>query len=522
MLNHIQGIKITEKYKGIQNELELSNLGRINTICGKNNSGKSSLIELINNLSHKIRNMEPNLRIERYLFTYNDELIQLMVQHIKKRSKQRGYHSPSEYDELTDVFSTAKNVTYPFSYWYGTHFQNAFDRGLTRGFRDAALNCITQDMKIFFDQWLSNIEFKSRLIPAKRNLPINPPIKVASECKSDGEGLINHLFFLRTQDIGSETYKKYEELHKAFIEITNVRFNIVTERGNKLILKFSRQTDSGWLACQEWGQGLIDVLIILTFAITFDDDPILIEEPENHIHPEMQRILLDYLKNKTDKQYFFTTHSNIFLDPVLVDRIIYTEMNESVKVHDFMPKAEILKNLGYSINENICADIFLLVEGPTDIPVFRELLKKVGISEKFQISIFFLGGDTMKYFPLDDFLQIASPEKIFVITDKDPSSSRARNKVKQICEDKRVLFTKLNRYAIENYLCRDALIEFYKETEIPSTTMPKHQKISSWLGFDIDKKNVSKIFELMSDEEFKQTEDLYDFCTMIKSKLEAS
>ena len=109
MLNHIQGIKITEKYKGILNELDLSNLGRINTICGKNNSGKSSLIESINALKNMVRKH----LIERYLFTYNDELIQLIIQYIKDISTGRGY-SPGYDDKLLTIFSTKKKRNIPF------------------------------------------------------------------------------------------------------------------------------------------------------------------------------------------------------------------------------------------------------------------------------------------------------------------------------------------------------------------------------------------------------------------------
>ena len=65
------------------------------------------------------------------------------------------------------------------------------------------------------------------------------------------------------------------------------------------------------------------MILILYHAFMHDAPLVLIEEPENHMHPDMQRRLLQVLKRDTSKQYVFASHSNVLLDFSLIDRTFF-------------------------------------------------------------------------------------------------------------------------------------------------------------------------------------------------------
>ena len=84
--------------------------------------------------------------------------------------------------------------------------------------------------------------------------------------------------------------------------------------------------------------GLQDLLIILYFALASDHEVVLIEEPENHLHPEIQRRLIGFLREKTKKQFFLSTHSSIFLNTQFADRVFTCRLTDSIHVENCQPR----------------------------------------------------------------------------------------------------------------------------------------------------------------------------------------
>ena len=179
-----------------------------------------------------------------------------------------------------------------------------------------------------------------------------------------GEGLINRLFFLKSQFIESSEFKTYEKISKAFNKITGYNFNLTPNTNNQIALFFENEKKN-WIGADACGMGLSDILVIICFALDFDYTFLLIEEPESHLHPEMQKKLLAFLKTIKSRQFILSTHSSIFLDPYTVDKIYYCNFNNGVEITHETSKSEILYNLGYSVSDNFVSDVIVLTEGPS-------------------------------------------------------------------------------------------------------------------------------------------------------------
>ncbi len=69
------------------------------------------------------------------------------------------------------------------------------------------------------------------------------------------------------------------------------------------------------------GSGIEQLLIIGTAGVGFEDKLVLIEEPELHLHPRVQRRMIDYFRERTSNRFMITTHSASIVDSGTADVI---------------------------------------------------------------------------------------------------------------------------------------------------------------------------------------------------------
>ena len=273
-----------------------------------------------------------------------------------------------------------------------------------------------------------------------------------------------------------------------------------------VILNFSRGNNE-WIAASNCGLGLQDLLVILWFAINPSPSVILIEEPESHIHPEMQRKLLEFIRSQIEKQFFLTSHSNVFVNSSYTDRIFYTQFDENINLIDATNRASVLSDLGYSVTDNLVSDLIILVEGPKDVPVIEEFLIKMGVFATYAIKIWPLGGDIMDQVDLSIFSEYY---KLIALIDNDPLSSSIRRKFTDKCNEYKIPLFKTKRYAIENYFSLRALRQvFENQIEASVVEIKPDEKLEKQIGFNV-KKNNRKIAQTMTLDEISGT-DLRNF-----------
>lgn len=488
--------------KGLKS-CDLTNLGRLNVICGRNNSGKSTVLEgILSEQNHQ------------YGMKFGEDDIHKMVLQCMKRVgfQETDKHHYDLYVQLVSSSLAEQEV------WFQGDAAKFYDI-VTSNFMDSKLVGTAHGgiaAAEAFDSYFRRPTEQIVLLPPRRTPDLTNGYRPNAEVAPNGNFLSDYLFFAKNQKNDSDDNKIYRNISHAFAEISSGHtFDVFMSRDGVVQVNFA-SFDQIWFSATDSGLGLQELLVILYFAIHPKYDVVLIEEPESHLHPAMQRKLLSFLRNETSKQFFLSTHSNVFLDSTFVDRVFFTRFEQEVVIDDATSKASILNDLGYSVTDNLVSDIIILTEGPSDTPIIEEFLLKMGVYGKYDIKVWPLGGDIMDQVDLSVFAQRYS---IIALTDNDPGSTSVRNKFVANCQRYNIPVHRLTRYAIENYFTLDALRKVFS-TQISSTvtSLDPHVKLEDQIGMNVKKRN-RKIVQQMHLTDIEGT-DLYDFFFQVKTMCE--
>ena len=503
----IKEIKLNN-HKGIQ-EISLSNLEHINIISGKNNSGKSSVLETIM--------LEKNRNLGRTIHTDD---IKSLIEYFEPITHSWSSPSPGALKQWFKQFIPSQINTVIYEHDIDqliTLYSDDFNKFTSQHYGKF------DNFRSLFTSFLAehHRSFKPFLIPPKRALEDEIIINTNATPLPKGENLLNLLFFLKNQDPHSKESETYKNIYENFAIITNGHyFNIVPVKDNKISLVFTTNpSESNWIKAADSGLGLREILTIISFIIAYDYNFIMIEEPENHIHPDMQRKLISFIKSKKEQQFLLATHSNIFLDPSFADKIYRTFFTSKVEIVDNTNRASILSDLGYSVSDNLVSDLIILTEGPTDRPVIEEMCRKMGFWENYNIKFWPMGGDIMSQLDLSTLSDNVAENKIIALIDSDTESQKERNRFKKKCEEMNIECFQLKRYSIENYIPLEtikAFPEFSVSADIKE--IKPDEKVENQIGINI-KKNLRKLTKAMDIMHIEKT-DLYDFCIRIKEIVE--
>jgi len=135
------------------------------------------------------------------------------------------------------------------------------------------------------------------------------------------------------------------------------------------------------------GEKEIINFLLGVFAFNINNGIIIIDEPELHLHPRWQNVLLDLfieLSTLTKNQFILSTHSPTFINDKSYNHIfrIYKDDNNAskeitLKDNGTFKLRDILHIVNSTNNEKIFfADVVLLVEGITDRLVFQKILNE--------------------------------------------------------------------------------------------------------------------------------------------------
>lgn len=391
----------------------------INIIIGKNNSGKSSLIDLINYL------VEPN---DKFIKTGRNKMdAQVVVTDILTKKSMEGL--PKDASPMA-----FKGKSY---YDYGL---TLVDQKMTYslGYDDnkSALSWERTPADEFSSYIRSVLDKMSKPLNSKRFKRINAERDILPQganesdlsVKMNGEGATNLVY-----QIINHSKHDYQLVKKKLLTELNriinpdIEFKDILPRhnGNGIMEIYFEYKEGESIALSKMGSGLKTIILVLLNMIVIpvmeekviDDYVFGFEELENNLHPSLQRRLFNYIADYAIKNnciFFITTHSSIIIDLFASDKnaqIIHVEntgtnsVTKMVATHS--DSRNVLKDLDSRASDILLSNGVIWVEGPSDA-IYLELLldlykKKINYSKNINFCIQSLSTAIWKYAGFADF-----------------------------------------------------------------------------------------------------------------------
>ncbi|MBE7644952.1 AAA family ATPase [Tenacibaculum finnmarkense genomovar ulcerans] len=342
-----------------------------------------------------------------------------------------------------------------------------------------------------------------------------------------------------SRNIGDiENFSNFLSLH--FFD--NEKVQLLPDRENLKLISIAINNQD-FRGINEIGDG-VQTIILLLFPIftAYNNECFYIEEPETNLHPAFQRIFIEtlltneILVNKNLK-YFFTTHSNHFLDLTLrSDKVSFFQFqkiaeNKHLIKTDIKPNKETLDELGVNNSSVFLANTSLWVEGPTDRKYLAKFLKlyceekeKPYLKEDIDFAFFEYGGNLIAHYLFDKNEEFEDAEirekinafakanKIYLLADNDNveegSAKYSRQKKLEDLASENLYFKYQNTIVkeIENLLSVKVVKDFIPELLKTASSKEKVKNIK-FKKEDYDTEGIGQFIErILIDENIPVTD----------------
>jgi hypothetical protein len=418
-----------KNFKSIgQSEVGFDQILPINILIGRNNSGKSALIDMLESVflnndvspfAHKTNGQTamPSIRLTRTLVFDNDNL-KLFPRLPRRRHNAKQFIGEklvlgSGGTKILGEFRAIRERGSEFSdsEWSILGGVDAENRELRENpIRDKVFRRISADRDV-------TKETENLIQRADSGSPIKP----------NGNGCTNLIGAYLTYEnwphelVETVLLNSLNEI--VYPDMKFERIAVYKSEGDGQREIFLQEKDKGMISLAQSGSGLKTIILVLAHLHLVPNranKPLAdfifgFEELENNLHPAMQRRLFLYLRKIALEKgctFFLTTHSNIPIDIFNADphaQILHvTHDGESTKVtkaSGYVQKRDILDDLGLRASDLLQANAVVWVEGPSDRIYFNrwiEVWTNGELVEGTHYHCMLYGGRLLSHFSGDD------------------------------------------------------------------------------------------------------------------------
>lgn len=465
---------------------ELGNLQRVSVIIGKNNSGKSSIIDAVGMMYDKTYAMREQIS------SCAEEIIaEITITREMCDELFRGYSSING-----NTSGTIWNVSKEKSIGYKV---NPDDSG----------GCIVDwndRLPLWTSSYPAGVEcdiagerdsYVFRHVAAERNIVPEEEERLGEtldDLSSTGQGASNIIReFLNNSSydesvVEADLLNAVNEIMSPEAVFESIRVQQVKDGyGDVRWEVFLKEKGMSRCPLSRMGSGLKTIILVLLNLLVIpkldeNRDKYMVygfEELENNLHPAIQRKLFEYIyefAEKNDVQVFITTHSHVAInafydkDDAVIFHVFKQDGKAYVKrIESYLDKTQILDDLDVKASDLLQSNGIIWVEGPSDrvyIQKWLELYFPDRFTEGIHYQFLYYGGRLLSQYSAQEVTNLISVIKTnrnaVIVMDSDKRSSRAHlnaTKKRIISEfdalDMGVWVTKGKE--IENYIPRSAI-----------------------------------------------------------------
>ncbi|SFK54568.1 AAA family ATPase [Succinivibrio dextrinosolvens] len=301
---------------------------------------------------------------------------------------------------------------------------------------------------------------------------------VFSEDKFDSEGKIKEKF--STLNLSNErvSYEKHlseiiTKRIKGIWKDSNINFNVRLENNEIITTIKEDNNEQLFIDLKDRSSGfkqIITLLFDLLFYIKDEKDKkplLLIDEPENHLHPSAIKELFDFILNFGIQNYvIISTHSPFFLDKQNTSRhnVVKKENGHtivsSIDENHFVLDDYVTNTcFGFNIWNELLGTKIILVEGSSDKVIISKLIDDINIHNDIRI----LGGKGANVVRFARIIRQIH-NNFIVIVDSDKDGQRYKKQIKEYdssihCYALNDIYEVIKDCTIEDWINNDFIIK---------------------------------------------------------------
>jgi hypothetical protein len=399
--------------------VRISSLKRLNFFIGQNNSGKSNVLRAITMMS-SLRGAEPRLVPRSSDFAPSTDGICVFLHLPRLALKEAFATRGARHDNRLERIDFDKSLAFPFPLNRENkieitdsqvdHFFNSLEinqndfRGLVQQYFGFAADLRVQARHVLTTLQLDNYLLNKVLfVPHIRTVhSINQYVENVDQFIDSrhpivfsGAKLIDLLFRLQHPPYDQRNDKlKFDKIIQFLRDITeNQSLSLEVPHDKSSILV---TMDGKTLPLHNLGTGIEEILVMAAASLGFEDKIVCIEEPELHIHPLLQKKLVQLL-SQTNNLFLITTHSSSLIDVEGAGIYNVRSKNGLSEINNAVSASETrsaLHDLGYRPSDLLQTNSIIWVEGPSDRIYLQKWISIAdpSLREGVDYSIMFYGG----------------------------------------------------------------------------------------------------------------------------------